>query len=272
MNLRPAVVTALLTLLVCYAGHAQQRVGFAYYDIDRLYDTIPSLFYDDADYTPEGRLRWDDARYRTKITLTAEVIDELSMPLVGLYNVENEQVVKDIVQACGQPYSYVHRTLNSLDGMDFTLLYFGDRFFPERIEEGSGYLCIEGTFDEGPLAVLLTRGDRHTADILEEVRERTPGIRILCAGKLPDSAAAKLSLTDALAPVESLGRGNAYARGGWWLHDRILVDTSFIVLRADVFARRNLLCPKNGMPTPTYRRQTYTGGIGRYFPIFLYIK
>ena len=29
------------------AIHAQQRTGFAYYDLDRLYDTIPSLFYDD---------------------------------------------------------------------------------------------------------------------------------------------------------------------------------------------------------------------------------
>lgn len=28
------------------AIHAQQRTGFAYYDLDRLYDTIPSLFYD----------------------------------------------------------------------------------------------------------------------------------------------------------------------------------------------------------------------------------
>lgn len=26
------------------AIHAQQRTGFAYYDLDRLYDTIPSLF------------------------------------------------------------------------------------------------------------------------------------------------------------------------------------------------------------------------------------
>ena len=41
--------------------------GFAYYDLDRLYDTIPSLFYDDTDYTPEGRLCWTDERYRTKV-------------------------------------------------------------------------------------------------------------------------------------------------------------------------------------------------------------
>ena len=146
------------------AIHAQQRTGFAYYDLDRLYDTIPSLFYDDTDYTP-----------------------------AGVYGVENEEVVKDLIRASDLPYSYVHRTLNTLDGMDFALLYYADRFFTERIETGYGYLCVEGTLDGKPTAVLLTRGDRYAAELLEELRERTPGIRILCAGKLPSGTAEKLS-------------------------------------------------------------------------------
>ena len=75
-----------------------------------------------------------------------------------------------------------------------------------------------------------------------------------------------------VTPAGRRGRGNAYARGGWWLHDRILTDTTLTVIRADVFARRDLLDPRSGTPLPTYRRQRYTGGIGRYFPIFLYIK
>ncbi|WP_418164399.1 hypothetical protein [Alistipes putredinis] len=254
------------------AIHAQQRTGFAYYDLDRLYDTIPSLFYDDTDYTPEGRLRWTDERYRTKVERAGAVIGRMAMPLAGVYGVENEKVVKDLIRASDLPYSYVHRTLNTLDGMDFALLYYADRFFTERIETGYGYLCVEGTLDGKPTAVLLTRGDRYAAELLEELRERTPGIRILCAGKLPSGTAEKLSLRDALAPAERRGRGNAYARGGWWLHDRILTDTALTVIRADVFARRDLLDPRSETPLPTYRRQRYTGGIGRYFPIFLYIK
>lgn len=250
------------------AIHAQQRTGFAYYDLDRLYDTIPSLFYDDTDYTPEGRLRWSGERYRAKVERAGAVIGRMAMPLAGVYGVENEEVVKDLVRASDLPYSYVHRTLNTLDGMDFALLYYADRFFTERIETGYGYLCVEGMLDGKPTAVLLTRGDRYAAELLEELRERTPGIRILCAGKLPSGTAEKLSLRDALAPAERRGRGNAYARGGWWLHDRILTDTALTVIRADVFARRDLLDPRSGTPLPTYRRQRYTGGIGRYLPIY----
>lgn len=52
-----------------------------------------------------------------------------------------------MVRASDLPYSYVHRTLNTLDGMDFALLYYADRFFTERIETGYGYLCVEGTLD-----------------------------------------------------------------------------------------------------------------------------
>ena len=166
------------------AIHAQQRTGFAYYDLDRLYDTIPSLFYDDTDYTPEGRLRWSGERYRAKVERAGAVIGRMAMPLAGVYGVENEEVVKDLVRASDLPYSYVHRTLNTLDGMDFALLYYADRFFTERIETGYGYLCVEGMLDGKPTAVLLTRGDRYAAELLEELRERTPGIQILCAGKL----------------------------------------------------------------------------------------
>lgn len=104
------------------AIHAQQRTGFAYYDLDRLYDTIPSLFYDDTDYTPEGRLRWSGERYRAKVERAGAVIGRMAMPLAGVYGVENEEVVKDLVRASDLPYSYVHRTLNTLDGMDFASL------------------------------------------------------------------------------------------------------------------------------------------------------
>ena len=82
-------------------GIAQPRIGIAYCDLDHLYDTIPALFYDDSDYTPGGRLAWDTERYRRKIARTAAVIDSMRMPLVALWSVENEAVVRDIAAAVG---------------------------------------------------------------------------------------------------------------------------------------------------------------------------
>ena len=146
---RPALLlrTLLLAALLLSGircALAQPRIGIAYCDLDHLYDTIPALFYDDSDYTPGGRLAWDTERYRRKIARTAAVIDSMRMPLVALWSVENEAVVRDIAAACRGDYSYLHQTLNSLDGMDFALLYYGDLFDPHYEEPGRRYLYIEG--------------------------------------------------------------------------------------------------------------------------------
>ena len=61
MTMRSLILTALFCAGCC-AVAGQRPVGVAYYDVDRIYDTVPALFYDDSDYTPEGRLRWTSAR------------------------------------------------------------------------------------------------------------------------------------------------------------------------------------------------------------------
>ena len=140
--LRRMIIPALLCLAgLCAFG--KSPAGIAFCDVDRLYDTLPALFYDDSEYTPEGRLKWNSARYERKVRQTAALIDSMGLDIVALWGVENEQVVRDIAQACRGDYAYIHRTLNSLDGMDFALLYYGDRFYPGRVETGRRYLRIE---------------------------------------------------------------------------------------------------------------------------------
>lgn len=124
-------------LILNYFCASAQKTGIAYWDLDHLYDTVPALFYNDTDYTPDGRLAWDSARYRRKIVNTAAVIDSMRLPLVALWGVENEAVVRDIVAACEGDYSYLHRTLNfgaeHLDhgvfavGVIFRTYFRGDR-------------------------------------------------------------------------------------------------------------------------------------------------
>lgn len=153
---------------------AQQPVGFAYYDADRLYDTIPALFYDDSDFTPCGRLRWTAERYARKITHTSAVLDSMRMDIVALAGVENEAVVRDLVAACGEDYCYIHRTFNTFDGLDIALLYHGDRFFPDYVEQGRGWLYVEGelpaySFSAIPIAEagsVSYAGGNHTAEPL----------------------------------------------------------------------------------------------------------
>ena len=143
----------------------------------------PALFYDDADYTPEGRLHWTAERYERKIRNTAAVIDSMALPLVALWGVENEQVVRDIAAACRGEYSYLHRTLNSLDGMDFALLYYGDLFYPTYDEPGRRYLYVEGELGHDTVGLALCGDARMARWVVKDLRAERPHAKLIVLGR-----------------------------------------------------------------------------------------
>lgn len=278
-------------LALCAATAAAQSVGIAYYDVDHLYDTIPALFYDDSDYTPEGRLAWDTERYRRKIDGTAAVIDSMSLPIVALWGVENEAVVRDLAAACRGDYVYLHRTLNTLDGMDFALLYHGDRFFPHRVEPGRRYLYVEGALHRtqprphfapaapGPsriridtLGLVLCTDARMIPWIVGDLRDERPGVKIVVAGRTESFDAPAAGLRDTHAAAARRGMGNIRGRNGWRMRDRILADTALNTSGGGVFIRRFLIDPHTAYPIKTYEKGRYTGGCGYALPVYVYIE
>lgn len=247
--------------------------GIAYYDVDRIYDTLPALFYDDADYTPEGRRAWNTERYRRKIRNTAAVIDSMALEIVALWGVENEAVVRDLVTACRGDYSYIHRTLNTLDGMDFALLYYGDRFFPHYVEPGRRYLYVEGTLRNDTLGLVLCADTRMAAWVAGDLREERPAARLVVLGRSSSMTdPERYGLHDATARAEHAGRGTAYTRKGWVMRDRLLVDTALTTVAADVYARRFMIDPRSGKPFATYNGRAYCGGFSFSLPVYVYIR
>lgn len=248
---------------------AQPRVGFAYYDVDRAYDTIPSPFYDDSAFTPSGRNRWDKERYERKINGIAAVVDSMAMPIVALYGIENEQVVRDIVAKSSGDYSYIHRTLNRLDGMDFALLYYGDVLFPEKVEVGLDYVVINAAVGNREFTFVLTHRSRLLATVVAELAEQRPQRLIVVAGDLYGINYEQFGLSEATAEAEHAGHGNTVYRGEWRMFDKILTDKRFAT-HCDVYARHWLL-DRNGEPRPTFNREGYQGGVSRKLPIFCYM-
>lgn len=263
------VIPLLVTVLAAAARHP---VGIAFYDVDRLYDTLPALFYDDGAFTPSGRLGWDTRRYRRKIARTAEVIDSMHLPLVLLCGVENEAVVQEIVRACTDDYCYVHRTLNRLDGLDCALLYFGDRFIPRRTECGIGHLSVIGELDDSPLGVVVSCDDRFLEEALAGLREEHPGVPLVVMGRTAKVHPARVGLRPALTAAERAGRGTVRYRNGWRMRHNALVDTAFTEARGDVYARRFLFGERSGEPLRTFDNQGYKGGYGASLPLFVYIR
>lgn len=261
-----AAVLAILSPLRLPA----QGFGFAYYDVDRLYDTEPSLFYNDSDYTPDGRLHWNAERYERKTGRIAAVLDSMAMPVVALYGVENEQTVRDIVTRSRLDYSYIHRTMNTFDGLDFALLYYGDLLFPIDIECDRNSLTVKALVDGRETVFVLLRRGRYLADILDDLRQSHPNSTIVAAGTLPDSNAAAAGFRDVMAKAERAGHGNALYSDGWRMDGRIWVSGAETT-DGEVFVRRWLL-DRKGAPAATYEATEYRGGTSRRLPVWCLIR
>lgn len=266
---------ALLLLLVLLnaATLSAQNLGVGYYDLDGLYDTIPSKFYDDTAYTPEGKYRWSTSRYHQKLRHTAAVIDSMRLPIVSLYGVENESVVRDLMARCEEDYSYIHRTRNSLDGQDFTLLYFGDILFVESVEAQRNMLVVDASVElsagqEEQITIILSRSGSDThAYLKQNPKEST----VILLGKIYQDAIDRLGYHNTLKEREKRGEGNYSAIRGWVMHDRIAVNRSEKILKSGVFITPWLLNPSTQTPLPTLDKANYIGGYSKYLPVFLYI-
>ena len=263
------VLLAILLSLLCATASAQKgnSFGAAYYNVDKLYDTIPSRFYDDRAFTPAGRFGWDSNRYTHKIKQVAAVVDSIALPVVALYGVESEQVVKDIVAACRGDYSYIHRTSGGYDGLDFALLYFADCFYPDKVTERQGVLCVEGEAFDHPLTIVATHRSRSLGVLLDELKMAEDNNIIILgdAGKLNFK---KWTLVEATLGARRAGRGNRILRGVWHLQDCVLTNIE-AQNHSDVYIRPWLL-DRRGVPFATFQGGKYCGGYSSYLPIYIY--
>lgn len=265
--------TLAITILVLAAvWNAQaQRVGFAYWNVDRLYDTIPSPFYHDDDFTPEGRYGWTSERYRRKVRSVAAVIDSMAMPVTVLYGVENESVVRDIAAACNGGYSYIHRTLNSLNGLDFAVLYYGDVLVPEYVETDRRSVYVRCRIAGRKTVLLLCRDEDDALRTAFEIRSEEPDAALIVMGRQNHGRMKALGLDDTFAGEERAGRGHCVRNGVWRFEERVCADTMLATL-AGVYARRELFDARGTAPNPTIAGGRYAGGTGRHLPLYLYAE
>jgi hypothetical protein len=256
----------VLFVLCSLCVRAQQSLDIAFCDVEALYDTIPSKFYDDRAYTPQGNRHWDSQRYRHKVASVAALIDSMAMPVVALYGVENEAVVRDIALATKGDYAYIHRTMDSRDGLDCALLYYGDRLFPETITSWRGALCVECVVDGRKMAIIVNHRCSSLGVLMAERRLNDEGRSVIVLGTANMQNMSDLGLQDHSSPIEAAGRGNMMRSGRWQMRDHIASSWHGKV-RCDVYAKKWLMSPSGGV-LPTYDRNKYYGGVSGSLPIF----
>lgn len=113
-------------------------VTIAFYNLENLFDTIDDPTTLDDDFTPKGEKRWTNNRYKKKVFKLTKTISEIGTHntdeppvLVGIAEVENENVVKDLVGNSNLEninYEYVHYDSPDERGIDTALIYNKDYF------------------------------------------------------------------------------------------------------------------------------------------------
>ncbi len=116
----------------------KNRYTIAFYNVENLFDTVDNPLTNDDDFTPKGRLKWNKKRYYHKIRKLTSVISQLGSNqsiyppvIVGLVEVENAKVVKDLIKhknLSKYRYDFVHYDSPDERGIDVALLYNKDFF------------------------------------------------------------------------------------------------------------------------------------------------
>lgn len=266
------IIAIAIALLAGISGASAQRAGIAYWNVDRLYDTIPSPFYNDGDFTPRGRYGWTSERYRRKVARVAGVMDSMAMPVTVLYGVENESVARDIAAACKSDYSYIHRTINSLNGLDFALFYFGDALIPDRVTLDRRSMCVHCRMAGRKTVLLMCRDAVDAARTAAEIRREERDAVLIVMGRQEPSRMVREGLTDAFAAEERAGRGHT-VRGGVWVFDERICTDTLLTVKAGVYARRRMFGRDvSAGPEPAVAARGYVGGTSRHLPLFVTVE
>jgi endonuclease/exonuclease/phosphatase family metal-dependent hydrolase len=276
----------------------QKRVSVGFWNVENLYDTIPSLFYDDSAYTPNGTNKWNTERYKTKLKNLSLVLDDMSADVVGLAEVESEVAVRDLVVTLHTDYNYIHRTSGDSRGMDVVLLYKGDKFFPEKVElAGSGmrrqFLVVTGELLGEQVTVVVChlasnlndysfrlRSFEALRDLLEKLLKDNPAANILVIGDMnatPGERVVRKTLGSVRSPYDFVysphwehykaGKGSYNYRSRWYLYDWMLVSPALargrglVATDAGIFAKEWMTTSTDrGILSPRKPLRTFTSG------------
>lgn len=134
---RLRLMILLLCLLLLPEGWAQQRsFRIVSYNVENLFDCTDDSLKADDEYLPQGNRHWTPKRYRHKLNEVAKTLlalgQEAEAPaLVGLYEVENEQVMEALTHHTplrNVGYRYLITSSDDVRGIDVALLYRPDCF------------------------------------------------------------------------------------------------------------------------------------------------
>ncbi|MDO5523133.1 MAG: hypothetical protein Q4G48_03705 [Bacteroidia bacterium] len=130
-----------------------------FYNTENFYDTVDDPDIMDSDFTPKGRLKWDERKFNDKVDKLTFVIQDIVKPtipdIIGLAEIENKNVMMSIVDDLHRKgmehYSFVHFDSPDERGSDVALIY-----------NTQSFIVLEST----PVLIHLPGIEDRTRDVL----------------------------------------------------------------------------------------------------------
>jgi len=129
----------LFVLMTINSANAQQATSLiGFYNCENLFDTINDKGIQDGEYLPTSKKHWNTDKYHHKLRQLSRAIlaigEEWEGPdIIGLCEVENKQVIKDLIQKTYlQQYDYrvIHQDSQDKRGIDVAMVYKASAFEP----------------------------------------------------------------------------------------------------------------------------------------------
>ena len=170
--MKPKLLILTVFLLSYFSAFSQTNFRVMFYNTENLFDTFDDPKKNDNDFLPEGAMRWTVGRYQNKLNNIAKVITsagEWGTPaLVGLCEVENEKVIKDLTQYSPlkkMNYRYVVTSSPDLRGINVALLYQREKF--KYLEHKSYRIRFPNNSRKHTRDILHVTGQVSTQDTLD---------------------------------------------------------------------------------------------------------
>ena len=207
----------------------------AFYNIENLFDVYDDEVTRDQDMLPNAEKRWSIKRYKNKLRKIGFVISNIGKEdvkrhpaIIGLAEVENEAVLKDLVASKHleeHKYSFIHYNSPDERGIDVALLYddtvfkvaFSKTYTVDLLSENGevdhtrDVLLVSGLFEGLELHVIVNHwpsrrtGDIETkhkrlkasqkvTEVISFLKEKNPDAKVVVMGDFnddPDSESLK---------------------------------------------------------------------------------
>jgi len=210
----------------------EKRHTIAFYNIENLFDVYNNEITRDNDMLPTSEKKWSIKRYKNKLGKIGYVIAKIGKKdvkrhptIVGLAEVENELVLKDLVTSKHLEeynYSFVHYNSPDERGIDVALLYdktvfkvaYSKTFTVDlinlegKVDHTRDILLVSGLFEGLELHLIVNhwpsrrtgnietehkrlRASQKVTDIICEIKEKSPNARVIVMGDFNDDPESK---------------------------------------------------------------------------------